>query len=304
LVTKPAAVNVPAEVKKVLLVNRTEGAAAAVVEGLLSGEMFGKDKLLSERCLAGTEQMLGSNNRFEVKRHDMRLRSSSGLASAFGSAMNWKELEELANMYGVDAVLTLEYFDSDFRVRQLQQTVASNPPRVTIEGNARVSGGFRMYLPKERKIIYERGLSKGRTFSQSATTYLVAAAKMVSGVEALKNVSYVLGQNLGSSLTVHERWEGRFLYKVKNGMDREAYRNAMVRNWEEALRIWEGSFDGGRNSWKLAHNIALAHEVMGRFDQAKEWSTKAYVSSGKKREMQYGYVIDNRMADERILQQQ
>ena len=38
--------------------------------------------------------------------------------------------------------------------------------------------------------------------------------------------------------------------------------------------------------------------------RAKDWENKAYVTSGKRREMQYGYVIDDRIVDERILHQQ
>lgn len=303
LVTKPAAVDVPAEVKKILLVNRSEGAAAAVIEGILSGESIGADRILSERCMAGAEQILATNGRFEVKRHDLRLRSNSISASSFGDLMSWKEVEELANQYGVDAVLTLEYFDSDFRLRQVRPSTTSTPPRVSLQANARIFGGFRMYLPKQRKVIYERGLNRSRTYTESSTSYLLAAARMIGGVDALKGLSFVLGQNLGSSLTVHERWVGRYLYKGRNSMDRQAYRNAMVRNWDDALKMWERSYDADRNDWKIAHNIALAHEVFNRFELAKEWATKAYVSSGKRREMQYGYLIDDRMVDERILEQ-
>jgi tetratricopeptide (TPR) repeat protein len=85
-----------------------------------------------------------------------------------------------------------------------------------------------------------------------------------------------------------------------------AFRMAYVNDWDGAARLWEQIVEtsGGKTAGKAAYNLAIALEVMGRLDEAKAWTDKAFTMYGNKKARSYSYVLDRRIYDNQRLQNQ
>lgn len=304
LVTHPAAALLPAEVRRLVIVNRSEGNAATAIEGILTGEMPGMDKILSEECLSGLFQGLRNNPRLQLTRYTTRLRAASSTSTGFGTPLDWTIIESIATENKADAVLTLEYFDSDYRITNVSKPGLQGAVWYQAVGN--ITGGFRIYFPKTKSIFYEQGLQRSSYMGEQAYSKAQIIARGIRGSDALKNLSYSLGESFGTVFTVYNAWENRALFKGNNTTER-GNRLAVTNNWQQAVDAWQAAYrsEASNNErGKLAYNLALGYEVLGNLSEAKKWITSSFVEHGNKQAQAYADVINERIDNEPLLQQQ
>lgn len=304
LVTHPAATQMPADVRRLVIVNRSEGKATTAIEGILTGEMPGIDNTLSEECLSGLFQGLRNNPRFQITRYTSRLRSASGTSTGFGSPIDWTTIENIAAENNADAVLTLEYFDSDYRITNVSRPGLQGAVWYQAVGN--ITGGFRIYFPKTKTIFYEQGLQRRSNIGDQALSQSQIIAKGIRGPEALKNLSYSLGQSFGNVFTVYNAWENRALFKGNNTTAR-GNRLAVTNNWQQAVDAWQAAYrteTSNNERGKLAYNLALGYEVLSNLFEAKKWITASFVEHGNKKAQAYADILNQRIDNEPLLQQQ
>lgn len=307
LVTRPALFEIPDNIKNIVIVNRSKGGVSTVLEGVLTGEVPGREQILAERSLSGLMQTLMLNKKLNISRYEMTLNADRGLSSGFGNALPWELVQEIANQYNADAVLALEFFDTDFSIRD-----ASDLNRTGnffyIRGFANASAGFRLYYPIEKSVLYERNFSYSDNYTEFAPTRALAIAKLIKGTDALNNLSYDTGQSFARRLTAYKIWEDRLMYKgKKNAKMTKGERNVLTNNWQEGVNSWLIAYQDTNDSetkGKIAYNLALGYEVLGELQEAKKWITVSYVDHGDKKAQDYAQTINSRIENESILQQQ
>jgi hypothetical protein len=59
-----------------------------------------------------------------------------------------------------------------------------------------------------------------------------------------------------------------------------------------------------KDAARLSYNIAVANEVLGNIAEAKSWASRSYVDYGNKKAKNYLYMIENRLRDEELSDQQ
>lgn len=303
LVTKPPLFELPTDVKKILLVNRSKGNAVTVLEGVLTGELPGTDKNLSEQCLSAVFQTLMLNKSLSIMRHDKILSSSKGSSSSFGGSLEWGKVEDLATQYNADAILMLEFFDSDYFVRDV---IGYNSlPGVIVRGNASATAGFRLYYPKKQSILYEKEFRSSQFYQENSTTKLLALAKLIKGSDALQDVSFRTGQRFARRITKYNIWEDRLMYKGKKNTEMQrGERLVIANNWQQGVDSWLKAYTASTNTTekgKIAYNLALGYEVLGNLEEAKKWITTAYVDGGDKKALNYSTIINQRIENEGVL---
>ena len=62
--------------------------------------------------------------------------------------------------------------------------------------------------------------------------------------------------------------------------------------------------DKCKQAGRLVYNIAVAYEVLGDLNNAKDWATKAYIEYGEKMANEYIQILNARIMNERIIDQQ
>src|SRR5690349_17021307 len=115
-VQRPATISVDHRVKSLALLNHSIPGKAGLIEGTLTLQTPKQDKELSNECLRGIDQLLRTSNRFQIKQCDSSMMASKPTSVDFGSPMNWEQVDSVCKKYETDAVLSLEFFDTDFSV--------------------------------------------------------------------------------------------------------------------------------------------------------------------------------------------
>jgi hypothetical protein len=116
LVFTSCMITVTPEIKSVTIVNRSIPTSGTTVETVLTAERKNQDKELSEECIKGLNELLQESTRFQVKRCENVFDAADPTSNSFGAMLSWDFVDSLCKAYETDALLVLEYFDTDFRV--------------------------------------------------------------------------------------------------------------------------------------------------------------------------------------------
>lgn len=304
-VPKPILVELPSEVKRLVIVDKTQGNALTAIEGLLTGEMIGIDKILSQECISGVTNPFLKNSTIQITSHPYRLSSESKTSTEFGKTMNWEQVEAISTENNADALLVLEYFDSNFTVRDVSSP--NNVGTVLFQGYAQASVGIRVYLPKTKSLFYERSSTYSKLYGETAVNKAQLIGKLALGTDALKYVSYQLGKRIGNSFVSYKIWEDRVIFKGKSSPTERAERLIVAQDYDNAISILEKNFDS-ENDEKIkagiAHNLGYCYEIKGDLQNSKKWLTESYAISGNIKTQTYLDIINKRIEEEYILETQ
>ena len=317
---RPAEITFPSYVNTLLLVDRTkfESNAVNVIEGILTGEMPGADKAAAQEALNSLQQTLMASPRFKVIRAAEIMKGNS-ITQAFPNAIPWSTIESLCAQYKTEAVVALEIFDSNFIItkgqRMKKKKVEENGvkkeievPEFYAEGVASVKIGIRLYDPKPKSIVDQQLFTKTKSWEAVGNSVLDAVAKLIQKTEATRQVSRIAGSDYAYKIApMPVRLSRQFYSKgKKSALVAAGARKAEVNDWQGALATWEGAVNGAsqKDAARLSYNIAVANEVLGNTDAAKTWASRSYVDYGNKKAKSYLYMIERRLRDEEISQQQ
>ena len=317
----PAEISVPTYVQRLLLVDRTtpQSEGIAILEGILTGEAPFEVKNAAEATLTTVQQELNTSPRYEVIRARERLRGGL-FAQTFPTPLLWEQIEGLCAQYGVDAVLVLEKFSSDFVItdkkKMIKKTVGTGKDAreievqgIYLEGLASVSAGFRLYDPQTRNIFDQANYDKTNLWSAEAETRTQAAALLIDKVRATQYVGRMAGASYAHRIAPMNVSISRTMYEKpkSNPALGKGSRLAQVGQWEEALDTWHlglNQTNDRKTGGRLCYNIALGYEVMNDLENARFWAGKAFTDYGYKKGRTYAQEIYRRMSQEEIVREQ
>jgi tetratricopeptide (TPR) repeat protein len=316
---RPADITVPADISSILLIDRSRP-EANVVNRLTSNRspQGGDDRAGAQAIIQSLNQQLANSSRFEVKRATETLTSDAS-NSAFPDPLPWSRIDQLCRNYRTQAVLAIEVFESEFNVtdekRKVKRTINQDGERKEIEvdefvnnatGNVKV--GIRFYDSKQRLIKDEQILTRNNRWSSRGDTPEQAGNRLISRADAIRNLGNSVGSDYASRIIPTPiRITRNFYKKAKRVPELEmGGRQADVNNWKGAIETWERGIPFARikEAGKLSYNIAVAYEVLGDFDQAKNWASRAFVDYGNKKARAYTNLIDARIAKQQRLKEQ
>ena len=314
-VMRPALITIPSNIKSIAVLNRSIPSGKVSIESAITLEKPAQDKELSENCLRGLTDLLNTSNRFQVKKCDSTMFSSDPKSLSFGQTLGWNSVDSLCLKYEVDALMVLEYFDTDFSILNPGATAANaignvlngNQVSVQVTGTAKSFCGYRVYYPKTKSILYEDRFDYKKTWTQNSNNPIDAVAKLIKKNDALYDVSYETGQEFAMNVIPLYYWENRDMYKGKKGNMERGERQAIAKDWEGALKTWIEVYEMSNKpkiKAKAAFNAALACEVLGKLNDAQIWVQRAYVEDGKEVARNYSDIIDYRLREQAKLKEQ
>ena len=314
-VMRPAQITIPQEIQNISLLNRAVPSNGKNLEGSLTGEFFAKDKELSEDCMKGVNSTLLTSDRFKVVRCDTAFLASDPKSISFGGQLKWSVVDSLCKSMNTQALMVLEFFDTDFNVFNPAGTAANavgnilngNLSPVEVRGTATANAGFRVYFPRTQSVLYEDQFRYKKVWTQTSTNPIEAVAKMVKKPEALRAVSFEAGGEFAMNVVPLYFWEQRQMYKGKKGALQIGERQALAKDWEAAAKTWTNGYEESFKTKiraKAAYNAALAYEVLGNLKEAQRWIQIAYVENGKNEALTYSNILDARVREQDKLNQQ
>jgi Family of unknown function (DUF6340) len=304
-VPKPTLIQLPENVKRMVIVDKTQGNFLTAIEGVLTGEMIGIDKILSQECMTGLKNPFLKNSTIQITQHPERLKSENMTSTGFGTVMNPNQIQQIARQHNADALMVLEYFDSDFTVRDV--TSPNNIGTVLFQGYAKAKVGIRIYLPKTQNIFYENSFSFSKNYGETAVNKAQLLGKLAIGTDAMKYVSYELGQYVSKRFVSYRTWEDREIMKGKTDITKRAERQIIAQDYENAIVTLENAFKTEqKNEIKsdIAHNLGYCYEIQGDLQLSKKWLTEAFTISGNAKSQWYLDKINQRIREEIVLEMQ
>ncbi len=319
---RPAEITFPAHVNTILVLDRTEFDKKGweIAEGIITGELPGEDRAGLQEALNAFQQQLMASPRFKVKRASEVLPGNS-LTGAFPNPLAWSQIERLCRNYGADAVVAVEIFDTDFIVTNgkkdvTKEVVEKDGTKRQVKaveyyaegvGNAKI--GFRLYDPKERTIADQQLFNPSNTWSATGTSLKDALAQLIQKTEATRYVSNMAGASYAAKIAPMPVQLSRFFYSKSKDTPElvQGARQAEVGQWDLAVQTWRKSLSKPTNkkdAGRLAYNLAVGYEVLGDFEKAREWASRAYVNYDNKKGRSYTSLLDQRMRDSELLRQQ
>jgi hypothetical protein len=294
----PAVIDVPDHIKVAAMIDRTlvEDEASNVIEGVITGEMIGEDKLATQILMDGVHAMLENAATVSLKRTTEVYAGGSPFSAAFPAPLSWEEIEALCEKYQADAIVAIEKFDTDFLIMPGANQVAT------------VKAGIRLYDPANKSIIDQYEYSHKESWNTGRLTLESAIDGLISKSTSIREASYEAGIEYGRRLSPSWYRVSRKYYRKSKGDDvfAEGARMMEVNDWEAAKDALLQAVDTGhrKTKGKAAHNLAVVYEIEGNLEEAKFWAQAAWGKYRNKKSKDYLYDLNRRINEVARVNQQ
>lgn len=295
-VLKPANVDIPKDVKRIVVLNNTllsNKDKLTVLEGVLSGEQLYGDKNASQACVQALARTINTSNMYKaVQRGEKSLLSED-------RSVNWEIVQEICDKEESQLLVSLDFFDTN-----------SGLGSTVLTGTNRVSGTahFSIYYPAEKFILTDYVVTDTKATGSAAGS--LNPLEMVNDAliksQMLKDVGDAVGAKAGSQLVPTWIWVGRMYYTGGGRELRHAKRLIRSGNWEVAEQKlgMATAVKSQRRVGKAYYNLALCREGQGDLSGAIQHAETAAIQYNNKNAPQYITVLKNRLADEARLEYQ
>jgi hypothetical protein len=305
----PAPYSIPHYIQSLAIIDRSipEKEDLNILEGILTGEGIRQDKLATQIVIDGLNQSLSNSSRYSVIRTSEKMKGS-GSGRTFPEPLDWNKVEELCKKYEVDALVSLETYDSDFIVTNGTRKKGESGIEIYARGVATVNCGFRLYYPVNKDIVDQYHFSHAETWETGGGTVLAAVGALMNKDAAIKEASFAAGIVYGERITPSwVRINRDYFRKSKHDPYlAEGARMMEVNDWERAIEALTEAVETGhpKTKGRAAHNLAVVYEILGNLEEAKKWASDAWGRYGCKRSRDYGYQLTRRINEQRVLEDQ
>lgn len=305
----PAPYNIPHHIQSMAIIDRSipEKEELNILEGVLTGEGVKQDKLATQVVIDGLNHSLQNSTRYNIIRTSEKMKGS-GSGSTFPEPLDWEKVEELCKKYDVDALVSLETYDSDFIVTHGTRVKEGKGLEIYARGVATVKCGFRLYDPGSRNIIDQYHFSHQQHWESGGNAIAAAVGTLLSKDAAINEASFQAGIVYGERITPSwVRIDRRYFRRSKgNPYMAEGARMMEVNDWDRAIDALTQAMEDSHSKTRgrAAHNLAVVHEILGNLEEAKMWASDAWGKYGIRKSRDYGYLLTRRINEQRLLEQQ
>ena len=315
-IQKPADISLPQDIKTVVVANRSiptkKNLAGNILEGLVSGEGIGTDRMGSKYCVEGLVSILDNSDRFETKNiGDLELKGTG--TSSFPLPLKWKKVGKLCKTYNADALIVLETFDSDSRIlfgKPVRRTVKRKGKKIVEMRHKailemKIVSGWRIYDNNKQIIIDENKFTEYKEFTAWGSSNKEAESKLPYKGSALKESGDFAGFKYGKRISPIWIQARRVFYSGKEDEFKKASKEVKSNQWDNAIDIWKNlvNLNDKKIASKASYNMALAAEIKGSLDVAIDWAKKAK-ALGDKKANSYISILNKRKQDQVKLNKQ
>ncbi len=316
--TAPAPVTLSSNVKRIGVLNRSlpsEGNKIAdQIDKVLSVEGKQLDSLGSEAALHALVVELGRNHTIEeaVLLDDMvEFRKGLGI---FPARLSDLEVAYLCETYGVDALFSLEFYDTNTQVNY--ETVMINVPnnlgiKVAVPGHklrldTQIKNGWRIYDLNQADIM-DQFILQDQVVSVGSGINPVEAYRAIAGrKEAVLENSMRMGSNYAYRIQPYQRRVSRQYFVRGTDKFKIAMRRAQAGQWNDAALLWEEEtlHNDSKIAGRACYNMAIINEINGNLDQAIDWASRSYTDYENRLALNYLSVLRNRKRQQQVLEHQ
>ena len=318
----PAEINITKQIKHVGIINRTIPARKRKIinflEGFISGESIFADRMGAENCINGLAEKLNTSPRFAAVIIQGEMVRGSGTRT-FPPPMNWKKVEDICRRYNLDALISLETFDSNihFNVKKKYKTKKIKSknsvetkkikiPKYYARLGIDVNSGWRIYDPSAKLIVDMNTFRDRKNWRSSDDSKKEAVRGLPKKRDAINASGYNAGIQYG--IRISPTWVNMsrdFYVKGDPGL-KNAKKYVRNSDWDSAIKIWEQLTENvdKKIAGRASYNLAFAYEIKGDFNKAYRWAKRSSLEFGNKKAERYIETIRDRISDKYLLEEQ
>jgi len=317
-VIEPAPVTLSKTVKTPGVINRSmptdETKGLDVIEKILSLEGADLDKDGAQQCVLGLADELLNNHRFDAVKDLSEVDFRTPKTAAFPEPLKWEIVDMICKENNVDAIFSLEYYDTDARINystrkaDIKTPIGIVVPALEHLANMEtiVKTGWRIYEPATRVISDEFHHVQSVVYSGRGINPVAAVEGIIKRKEAVKEVSNMAGHGYAMRLLPVEIRVARDYFVKGTNNFKIAKRKARLGKWDEAGLLWEKETQNPKLkvAGRACYNMGIINEINGDVDAALGWAQKAYEDYNIKLALRYSRILENRLFEREILDQQ
>lgn len=306
---RPADLMIQENIRSIAIIDRTvqEETKKNKIEQVVTGEAFHQDEQAVRQIAEGFIEACSGTKRFETVRTLERF-MADGTKTTFPTPLDWNLVSELCTKYNTNALLSIEIFDTDFLLTnnpvkidtQTEDGKVNTRVEFRANGVAVINLGIRLYDPENRLIIDEFQTSHRLNFDAQATTLQAALNQLLDKTEAINKVSFDAGFIYGERITPTYYEVTRYFFDKPKKVLGTGVRYSEVADWNNAIKAWTKVVENGddKDAGRAAYNIAVAWEVLGDLEKAKEWAAKSHTEFAEKDADEYYRILSNRIRED------
>jgi len=316
-VVEPAPVTIDPAIKKAGVINRSmptdETRVLDILDKAFSLEGVNLDKDGAGEAVAGLTGELSANNRFDEVKNLSNIDFRTPKLGVFPVPLSWEICSRICKEEGVDALFSLEYYDTDTKISYSTAQGGKKTPLGVIGVTEHIASmetivktGWRIYDPKNQILADEFSHFQSIVYTGRGISPLVAAAALTGRKNAVKEVSNKAGHSYAMRLIPYQIRVTRDYFVKGSDNFKIARRRAQMGNWDGAGELWQE--ETNNPSMKIAgracYNMAIISEINGDPFAALKWVEKAYTDYNIRQAREYSYILNNRIEKNEVLENQ
>jgi Family of unknown function (DUF6340) len=316
-VKKPAPVSIPANIKTVAIVDRSEASNETktldAIHKALSLETNDLQIAGAQASLQGLSDELLKNDRFTEVKQLKNLKLYSFGSGIFPTALSWDSVAKICSETNTDALFSLELFDAASKLGYGVNPVNINAGLISIPAiqqnvamSTNLKTGWRIYDPSSRTILDEYVLGSNIQLEGSGINPAVAASGLIGRKEAVKDAGNKAGAAYASRILPYWIRVSREYFVRGDDNFKTAQRKAQSGNWDGAAEIWKAETTSKNTTLagRACYNMAIISEINGDLDGAIKWTQKSYEDYRINLALQYLNKLQYRKTQEDLLKTQ
>ena len=313
-----AQINVPLNVKKVAIANRSlpskQNEFINIMEGFITGESIHADRDASNNCVRSIVDKLNSAPRFNAVLVNYPQLYGTG-TSEWPAPLNWITIDSICSMYNSDALIVLETYDSDILFKTgsnlVKQNVNGRDTMMTeffSDLKINVNAGWRIYDNVDKKIIDQNPYMDEKDWLTKGPILKEALKKLPNKRDAINGAGVYAGEQYGFRIspTWVNVYRSYFIRCKKENGFKEAKKYIAFNNWDKAVATWTNlaKYSDPKIAGRAYYNLALASEMNGDLDKAYTYAKKAYHDYFIPAAGSYMNILNARINDQSKLKEQ
>ena len=316
-VQEPAPVTIPNDIKVVGVVNRTNPSKQTkiidAVDKIFSLEGAKLDQAGAQATITGLTDELGKNTRFTQIKPLNNLQLTTIGGGLFPTAMSWEQVEQICKENKVEAIFSLEMFDSESKINYAATPTSINTPlgkvpAINQQTNliTNIRTGWRIYDPTTKEILDEYPMTRTLSYSASGINPAMAAGALAGRKDAVIDAGNKIGQQYAIRILPYWIRVTRDYYVRGTDQFRVARRKAQTGNWNEAAQIWENETRNPdpKVAGRACYNMAIINEINGDLEGAIAWAQKGYENYNNRLSLHYVNILKNRKSSMDLVKNQ
>lgn len=315
---EPAEVFVGPDIQRIGIINRSipseSNKTIDKIDQILSLEGLRLDKEGADRAVNGLFDELSVDNRFEtVVIIDELDQERKGLG-VFPATISWQAVENLCELHKVDAIFSLEFYDTDTKANYKITTmelpnnlgIKTSVPAHSLTLHTLIKNGWRIYDPQNKVLLDEFSTYREVTLNGEGLNPVRALEAIVGRNEAVLEHSKVLGETYAYRLRPFRKRIARDYYVRGTDNFKIAQRRAQTGDWDGAAELWEAELNHPKRkiAGRACYNMAIINEINGDLEAAMDWASKSYSDYDDKNALRYLNTLKYRRAEKQELEQQ